>query len=56
MPYTINRNKTLGLTPHDPPKDPDRVGRLQREYINARYPELWKALNERRKEDGRTKS
>jgi len=47
MPYTINRNKTLGLAPRDPPKDVERMGKLQREYINRSWRELFKALERR---------
>ena len=41
MPYDIDHDPVLRLEPQDPPYDPGRIGRLQAEYINDRWKELF---------------
>ena len=50
LPMVIERHKDLAVPPQDPPKDPDRFTRLQQEYINRNWSELWEALNKVRRE------
>jgi hypothetical protein len=42
MPYSPKPQEH----PHDPPKDPDRFGRMQIEYISQHWPELFREIEE----------